>query len=101
MTDILSCTQILEMKTFYMNFTFELQCCRSGIPTPKKQYPAVQVLEKCMLQPTKIEQLSWSKSVVLNHCFEGRMRLPSTLCAALSSLSIKPLIFCVTDFILQ
>jgi len=31
----------------------------------------------------------------------GRMRLPSTPCAALSSHSIKPLIFCVTDFVLQ
>jgi len=29
-----------------------------------------------------------SKSVVLNHCFDGRMRLPCTLCAAFSSLSI-------------
>jgi len=48
-----------------------------------------------------VRLINWCRPVVLNHCFEGRMRLPSTLCAALSSLSIKPLIFCVTDFILQ
>jgi len=37
--------------------------------------------------------------VVLNPGSEGRIRLPGTLCAAFSSLSIKRLIFCVTDFI--
>jgi len=40
------------------------------------------------------------KPVVLNHCFESRMWLPSTVCAALSSLSTKYLIFCVIDFVL-
>ena len=40
------------------------------------------------------------RPVVLNLGSEGRIRLPSTLCAALSSLSIKRLIFCVTDFVL-
>jgi len=33
-------------------------------------------------------------------CFESRLRLPSSFCAALSSLSREPLIFCVTDFVL-
>jgi len=40
------------------------------------------------------------KLVVLNHWFVSRMRPPSTLCAVLSSLSIKSLIFCVTDLVL-
>ena len=35
-----------------------------------------------------------------NHCSEGRMPLPSTRCADLSSLSIKPPLFCVTDFLM-
>jgi len=39
------------------------------------------------------------KAVVFNHCSEGRMRLPSIFCAALSSFSIKLLIFCVADFV--
>jgi len=38
------------------------------------------------------------RPVVLNRVFESRMRLPSTHCAALSSFSMKPLIFSVTDF---
>ena len=33
----------------------------------------------------------WFKAAVLKHCSESRKRLPSTLCAALSSLSMKPL----------
>jgi len=37
--------------------------------------------------------------VVLNRSSESHMQLPSTLCAALSALSRKPLIFCVTDFV--
>jgi len=42
----------------------------------------------------------WFRAVVLNHCwFDSRVRPPSILCAALSSLSIKPLIFCVADFV--
>jgi len=40
------------------------------------------------------------RPVVLNPSSEGRIRLPGTLCVALSSLSIKRLIFCVTDFVL-
>jgi len=36
----------------------------------------------------------------LNQRSEGRMRFPSTLCAAHSSLSIKPPLFCVTDLLL-
>jgi len=40
------------------------------------------------------------RPVVLNHGSEGRIRLLSTLCAAFSSLSIKRLIFCVTNFVL-
>jgi len=35
--------------------------------------------------------------VVLNPDSEGRIRVPGTLCAALSSLSIKRLIFCLTS----
>jgi len=44
---------------------------------------------------------SW-RPVVPNSGSEGRIRLPlpGTLCAALSSLSIKRLIFCVTGFVL-
>jgi len=38
--------------------------------------------------------------VVLNPGSVGRIRLPGTLCAALGSLSIKRLIFCVTDSVL-
>jgi len=44
--------------------------------------------------------LKQTKPVVLNHCYENRMRLPSTLSEAPSSLSIIPLILCVTDFVL-
>jgi len=32
--------------------------------------------------------------VVLNHCFENRMRPPSNLCAALKSHSVKLTILC-------
>jgi len=39
-------------------------------------------------------------TVVLNYCYESHMQLPSTLCADLSSCSIKPITFCVTDFVL-
>ena len=42
-----------------------------------------------------------SGAVVLNHCSESRMRLPSTLCATLSRFSIKPLVFCATDVVLK
>jgi len=38
--------------------------------------------------------------MVLNPGPEGRIRLPGTLCEALSNLSIKCLNFCVTDFVL-
>jgi len=41
------------------------------------------------------------KSVVLDRSPESRMRLPSTLCAALGSFSTAPLIFCVTGFVMQ
>jgi len=41
-----------------------------------------------------------AKPVVLNHWSQSRMQLRSTLCAALSTLSKKPLIVCATDFIL-
>jgi len=37
-----------------------------------------------------------STSVVLNHYSECRIRIPSKVCVALSSLSITPLIFCAT-----
>jgi len=40
------------------------------------------------------------RPVVLYPGSEGRIQLPGTLCAALGSLSIKCLIFCVTDFVL-
>jgi len=40
------------------------------------------------------------KTVVLKHCSESCMQLPGTCCAALSSLSITSLIFCITDFVL-
>jgi len=43
---------------------------------------------------------SYFSAVVLKHCLKGRMRLPSTLCVALRSLSTKPLIFCMIDFVL-
>jgi len=42
----------------------------------------------------------WSISVVFNHCSESLMRLPSTLCAALSSLLKKRPLFCAADFFL-
>jgi len=38
--------------------------------------------------------------MVLNTGSEGRIQLPVTLCAALSRLSTKRLLFCVTDFVL-
>ena len=40
-------------------------------------------------------------AVVFNDWFKSPMQLPSILCAALSSLPATPLIFCVTDFVLQ
>ena len=40
------------------------------------------------------------RPVILKPGSEGRIQLPSTLRAALSSLSIKRLIFCETDFVL-
>jgi len=43
----------------------------------------------------------YCNSVALNRGPESRMQLPSTLCAALSSLSTTLLIFCVLDFVLQ
>jgi len=39
--------------------------------------------------------------MLLNHYFASGMRLTSTLCAAFSNLAITPLLFCVTDFVLQ
>jgi len=47
--------------------------------------------------PKKLGANAFSRSVFLNHCFESRI---SILCAALSSLCIKPLMFCITDFVL-
>jgi len=44
--------------------------------------------------------LQHTKRVVLKLGSEDRIRFPGTLCAALSNLSIKPLIICVTDFVL-
>jgi len=41
------------------------------------------------------------RAVVLNRGSENHMRLANILCAAFSSLSITPLIFCVTDLVLQ
>jgi len=38
------------------------------------------------------------RTVVLKHCSESRVQLPSILCATLSSLSVTSLIFCATDF---
>ena len=38
-------------------------------------------------------------TMILKHCSKSRMQLSSILCAALSSLTITPLILCVTDFI--
>ena len=49
---------------------------------------------------TNVSICTCSNTVVLNRGSESRMRLPSTTCATLSSLSIKPVIFCVTDFVL-
>jgi len=40
------------------------------------------------------------RPVVLNPGSEGRIRLPRTLCEAISSLSMKRLKFCITDFVL-
>jgi len=37
--------------------------------------------------------------MVLKHSSMSRMQLPSILCAALSSLSVTPLIFFATDFV--
>ena len=49
---------------------------------------------------TPLEATQISIPVVIHHCSESRMRLPSTLCALFKSLSIKPLRLCVTDFVL-
>jgi len=40
------------------------------------------------------------RPAVLNSDSKGHIWLPGTLCAALNSLSIKRLIFCVIDFVL-
>ena len=45
--------------------------------------------------------LNWTEALVLSYCSDSRMGFSSTLCAALSSLSIKPPLFCVTDILLQ
>ena len=37
--------------------------------------------------------------LVLTHCSKIRMQLPSIFCVALNSLSVTPLIFCVTDIV--
>ena len=43
----------------------------------------------------------WLRAVCLNDSSEGGIRLPSTYCTVLNSLSKKFLIFSVTDFVLQ
>jgi len=45
--------------------------------------------------------INHSGTVVPNHYSEDCMRIPNTFCAALKRFSIKSLIFCVTDFVLQ
>jgi len=81
----------------------------------------LKTVEKMLAVPNRMQKLNgWSCSsrlwhpcqlgcdclstscrpVVLNPSSEGRIRLPGTLSAALSCLSIKRLMFCITDFVL-